>query len=197
MNHPTSNASGEPTRDEPTRDEPTPDEPTPGAPSHGVRPDASHRRSASLPARLLAAADWFNDALSAQMAAAGWPLLSRSQSLVFVSIDDHGTRPAELARRLGITRQSMQELLKKLVEHDLITIDVDPGDGRATIVRLAPRAHLLGRDAAIINAGIEAQLAERIGRDVLDQLRDALDRDWGAPPAVAPPPGEVLAARPS
>lgn len=143
---------------------------------------AAYRRGPSLPARLLAAADWFNDSLSTAMEAAGWPFLSRSQSLVFVSLDDDGTRPAELARRLGITRQSMQELLRKLRDHGLITIDVDPADGRATIVRLAPRAHILGRDAAVISARLEAELAERIGSDTVDQLRAALECDWGDPP---------------
>ena len=113
------------------------------------------------------------------MVAAGWPFLSRSQSLVFVSIDDEGTRPAELARRLGITRQSMQEVVKKLRDHDLVTVDVDPADGRATIVRLSDRAHLLGRDAAIISAGLERELAERIGDEALASLRGALERDWG------------------
>jgi DNA-binding MarR family transcriptional regulator len=145
----------------------------------GPPPD---RRTPSLPAQLLAAADWFNDGLAVAMAEAGWPFLSRSQSLVFVSIDDDGTRPAELARRLGITRQSMQELLVKLREHELVTVDVDPTDGRATIVRLAPRAHLLGRDAAIISAGLEAELAERIGADAVANLRAALAADWGPPP---------------
>jgi len=154
-------------------------------------PIAAYRRGPSLPARLLAAADWFNESLSTALGAAGWPLLNRSQSLVFISIDDEGTRPAELARRLGITRQSMQELLRKLRDHDLITIDVDPADGRATIVRLAPRAHLLGRDAAIISAQLETELARRIGAGTVAQLREALESDWGAPPSghdSDPPP---------
>jgi len=143
---------------------------------------AAHRRGPSLPARLLAAADWFNESLSTAMEAAGWPFLSRSQSLVFVSIDDDGTRPAELARRLGITRQSMQELLHKLRDHGLITIEVDPADGRATIVRLAARAHLLGRDAAIISGWLETELARRIGAATVAQLHAALESDWGEPP---------------
>jgi DNA-binding MarR family transcriptional regulator len=142
-------------------------------------------RALSLPGRLLAAAAWFDTALSARMAAAGWPLLSRSQSLVFVNIDDEGTRPAELARRLGITRQSMQEVVTKLRDHELVTVDVDPVDGRATIVRLSARAHLLGRDAAIINAELERELADRIGDSAVSSLRDALGRDWGHPPTNA------------
>ncbi len=149
------------------------------------------RRRLSLPSQLLAAADWFNDSLSTAMEEAGWPSLSKSQSLVFVSIDDEGTRPAELARRLGITRQSMQELLRRLVEHELVTIDIDPSDGRATIVRLAPRAHLLGRDAAVISAQIEAELSERIGADALTQLHAVLEQDWGSPPLIVAPAGGV------
>lgn len=162
-----------------------------GAPSA-----SAHRRGPTLPARLLAAADWFNDALIAGMGAAGWPLLSRTQSLVFVSIDDDGTRPAELARRLGITRQSMQELLKKLREHELVTVDVDPADGRATIVRLAPRAHLFGRDAAIVSGHVERELVARIGADAVDALRSVLAHDWGPPPAP-PTPDQIAHARTS
>jgi len=139
-----------------------------------------------MPAQLLAAAEWFNDALITRMEQAGWPLLSRSQSLLFVKIDDDGTRPAELARRLGITRQSMQELLTKLRVHDLVTVDVDPSDGRATIVRLAPRAQLFGRDAAMISAAIEAELVDRIGGGAVAGLREALSRDWGSAPVVGP-----------
>lgn len=139
-----------------------------------------------MPAQLLAAAEWFNDALITRMEHAGWPLLSRSQSLLFVKIDDDGTRPAELARRLGIARQSMQELLAKLRDHGLVTVDVDPSDGRATIVRLAPRAQLFGRDAAIISAALEAELADRIGDGAVAGLREALSRDWGDAPVARP-----------
>ena len=146
---------------------------------------AGRRHVPSMPAQLLGAAEWFNDALIARMEQAGWPLLSRSQSLLFVRIDDHGTRPAELARRLGITRQSMQELLAKLRDHGLVTVDVDPTDGRATIVRLAPRAQLFGRDAAMISASIEAELVVRIGDDAVAALRAALASDWGNPPVTA------------
>ena len=125
--------------------------------------DGPPTRRAGLPQLLLEAADWFNEALIAAMVVRGWPLLSRSQSLVFFSIDDEGTRPAELARRLGITRQSMQELLVKFREQDLVTVDVDPHDRRATIVRLAPRAQLLGFDAAMIAHQLEGLLEMRLG----------------------------------
>ncbi len=148
-------------------------------------PGAKPRGALSMPAQLLAAAEWFNEALITRMERAGWPLLSRSQSLLFVKIDDDGTRPAELARRLGITRQSMQELLAKLREHGLVTVVVDPTDGRATIVRLAPRAQLFGRDAAMISASIEAELAARIGEQAVAGLRAALAHDWGDPPTAA------------
>lgn len=106
---------------------------------------------------------------------------------MFVSIDDEGTRPAELARRLAITRQSMQQLLERLVENELVTIDVDPSDGRATIVRLAPRAPVLARDVGVVSAQIESHLSERIGADALAQLRAALELDWGESPVVGVP----------
>ncbi|CAN5730130.1 hypothetical protein BH18ACT2_BH18ACT2_24170 [soil metagenome] len=137
-----------------------------------------------LPLLLQSAADWFNDALIDAIEGRGWPRLSRSQSLVFVSIDPDGTRPAELARRLGITRQSMQELLVKLEEHELITVEPDRLDGRANVVRLAPRAAELGSDAAMVTAALERELADRIGRRDVGSLRRIVGRRWGPPPNV-------------
>jgi DNA-binding MarR family transcriptional regulator len=76
----------------------------------------------------------------------------------------------------------MQELVARLQAVGLVTVDADPHDRRATVVRLAPVAHHLGRDAGFVAAQIERILAERIGADGLEALRRALAADWGSPP---------------
>ena len=135
---------------------------------------------------LLRASDWFNDALLARLVDRGWPALNRSQSLTFANLDPHGSRPAELARRVGISRQSMQKLIEELVDHGLVTVAADPDDRRAKVVMLTPRGRRLTQSAADILQQIEAELADRVGHPTVSALRRALDADWGPPPVNGP-----------
>jgi DNA-binding MarR family transcriptional regulator len=132
---------------------------------------------------LLAAADWFNDAFVERLHAQGWPRLSRSQAMLLLRIDPGGNHPAELARRLEMTRQSMRELLQGLEAHGLVVHQPHPDDGRALLVTLSPRAHHLGMAAARVQLELDAELGHRIGAERVAQLRQILELDWGPPPS--------------
>jgi DNA-binding MarR family transcriptional regulator len=136
----------------------------------------------NLALALLKASDWFNDALLRRLHANGWPTVTRSHSLVFANLDPAGTRPAELARRLGITRQSMQKLLQAMVELDLVEVSVDDRDARATVVHLTAAGKVLMKSARRELALLERELARRIGMQNVDALRSVLALSWGDPP---------------
>lgn len=144
-----------------------------------------------LAAGLLLAADWFNDALLSRLSARGWPRLSRNQSQVFPLITrDGSTSPSDLARGLGITRQSAHALLGQLIDLGILAQSPDPLDGRRTTVHLTDRGHDLADDARAILADLEAALAARIGASAVDALASALAQDWGeAPHGRHPDPG--------
>lgn len=129
---------------------------------------------------LLRASDWFNDALLVRLETAGWPRLNRTQSLTFASLGPDGTRPADLARSVGISRQSMQTLLADLADHGLVEVTDDPADRRAKIVRVSDRGRHLASDASGILADLEGELAGRIGAPAVAALREVLDHEWGA-----------------
>jgi DNA-binding MarR family transcriptional regulator len=131
---------------------------------------------------LLRASDWFNESLVAELHRRGWPNLNRSQALTFASLDLGGTSPAELARRVGISRQSMQTLVGELAAHGLVEVVDHPTDGRAKLVRLTRLGRRLTGDAIAVLDGLDAELARRIGGDDVDRLRTALAADWGPPP---------------
>ncbi len=152
---------------------------------------ASPRPSANLAATLLHAADWFNDELLTRLAADGWPRLNRTHSLVFMYLGTGVHRPAELARRTGITRQSMQTLLAGLQHHGLVALDPDPVDGRGRRVRLTADGQRMTARAGQILRELEQALAERIGADAVAALRAALGRDWGPRPGAAVNPAAV------
>lgn len=135
-----------------------------------------------LAGRLLRASDWFNDALLDRLVARGWPRINRSQSLVFLHLGPGELRPAELARRVGISRQSMQLLLESLESAELVSERGHPDDRRAKLIALTERGHELAAVAARELRALERELARRIGADEVEALRRIMAADWGQPP---------------
>lgn len=137
----------------------------------------------ALALALLRAAQWFDDALRSQLAAGG-VAVSASQSHVFAALGPSGASVAQLARQVGVTRQSMHRTVGELVDLGLLEVVPDPADGRAVLVRHTRAGRALVRRAVSHLREIEAELAERIGADRVEGLRAALADDWGPPPTA-------------
>jgi len=138
----------------------------------------------NLAVGLLLASEWINDAMSEAMQAQGFARLTRSQAFVMGQLTFGPCRPAELARRLDISRQAVQQLLEPMVEMGLIEIHPDPVDRRATVVHPTEFAEEFGRTAAHELEQIEQILVTRIGQRDLESLRRIVDKGWGPlPPA--------------
>jgi DNA-binding MarR family transcriptional regulator len=61
----------------------------------------------------------------------------------------HGLRANELAELVGMSRPSMSRLMVRLERGGVAIAEVDPTDGRATIVRLTPLGLELVSDVTI------------------------------------------------
>jgi DNA-binding MarR family transcriptional regulator len=131
---------------------------------------------------LLEAFRWFDDALRTRLASSGVPQLTTSESMVFPYLDESGTRPALLAKRLGITRQSTQSLVRGLIQKGMVELVDDPNDGRAKQVVLTKLGRRTVPIALATFAELETELASRIGDRNAKQLRTALEADWGRTP---------------
>ena len=140
---------------------------------------AGRRLPPPLARLLLERFKWFESALLQRLEDAGYPGLGVSHSALFAALDRDGTRPAELARRLGVTRQSAHQTIHELVAMDLLELVADPEDGRASLARLTAA----GRDHVKVARGIfkdlEGVLEKRIGSKNVDALRRSLSMDWG------------------
>lgn len=133
--------------------------------------------SRSLPPlafQLLRTADWFDSNLRSALMAAGFPPLNQSHSRVFALLGRHDVTPSELARSIGMTRQSMQTLLRGLTADGLIMLTPDPTDNRRSNVRLTPRGEAMMRRARSELRRLESQLEHCIGGEAMDALRASL-----------------------
>lgn len=115
--------------------------------------------------------------LPPELSVAGFGVLNH-----FVRLNVEGQSPARLARAFQVTKGAMTYTLQKLEELGYVTIEPDPADARAKIVRLTKRGRR-ARDAAAarVTPGMLA-LLEAVGADefarvlpFLVKLRQILD----------------------
>ena len=134
---------------------------------------------------LLMSVYWFDEALQSALKAAGWPPVTRAQSLLFANISAGECRPIRLAANLGVSRQAVSQMIAELEERGLVRTESDPQDGRARIVSFAEPSTPLRSAAGAVLKDLEAELRLRIGDDAMRGLASALSADWGSPPIVA------------
>lgn len=141
-------------------------------------------RRPSLGWLLLQGARWFDDALIGALHAAGWPAITHSHSMLFPQLDPGGTTQSELARRLGVSRQAVHQLVSDLVSMGLIEVVHDPSSRRSKLVRLTRAGRTSVGTALAAFEVIEERLSARIGTRHVAALRGALEADWGTPPEI-------------
>ncbi|KUH37672.1 MULTISPECIES: MarR family winged helix-turn-helix transcriptional regulator [Streptomyces] len=137
----------------------------------------------NLPQLLGDARRWFEEGLSAAMQAAGATPVSPTQAWLFAVLDDQGTTVSELARRMGVTRQTAHQAVHSLLAAGLVEQVQDPASARQRLIRRTEEGVRAHRQAGIVLERLEEQLAERIGREAVDALRAALEAPWGRPPS--------------
>ncbi|MGW1944885.1 MarR family winged helix-turn-helix transcriptional regulator [Streptomyces sp. NPDC001940] len=141
---------------------------------------STHR---NLPQLLGDARCWFEEGLLAAMEAGGATPVSPTQAQLFAVLDDEGTTVSELARRMGVTRQTAHQAVHGLIAAGLLEQVPDPASARQRLIRRTPDGERAHRQAGVILERLEEQLAERIGRGTVDALRTALEAQWGQPPS--------------
>ena len=132
--------------------------------------DDGARPEIPLALLLLRASRWFDRRVIDGLEELGHPRLTAAQTLAFAHLDPEGTPPAELARRLGTTRQSTADLVAGLTRLGLLASEPDPGRTRGRLVVLTADGRSLAGDARELLAAEEERLpAARVRR-----LREAL-----------------------
>ena len=79
---------------------------------------------------------WFDSGLQSYLRARGWPTLTHSQSMVMINVVMGATRPVEIARNLGISRQAVHVTLAQIAQVGILRLQDDPTDRRTKIAVL-------------------------------------------------------------
>jgi DNA-binding MarR family transcriptional regulator len=125
--------------------------------------------------RLLNNAVWrFESRVLEFMSRSGHPEARISHISLTRNLDREGTRVSELARRAGMTKQAMGELVSQCGALKLVVTSVDPSDKRARVVRFTPEGlrWLEAFRRAVDRA--ESEMRDKVGALSMDVLRGAL-----------------------
>lgn len=106
----------------------------------------------------------------------GYAGLKNSHNAVFATLDPEGSRAADMAAQLGITRQSMGEIVRELVELGIVEMTPDPKDRRAKLVTWTRHGLDVARDGYQHILDVEDRCAQEIGTEEFSRLRETLVR---------------------
>lgn len=93
----------------------------------------------------------------------GYPFVRLAHNSVFGTLFGEGGRMSDMAARAGITKQSMGEVVRELVDHGVLEMTVDPDDRRAKLVTYT-------------DFGVEVTTG---GREYLERLEKLFAREFG------------------
>ena len=108
----------------------------------------------------------------------GRPDIKPSHNAVFASLGDDPRRAADLAASAGMTRQSMGELVRELVDLGILEMVPDPSDGRAKLVTFSAEGKKFASEGWRHLRAIEERLTAEFGEDY-EAARRVLERIAG------------------
>jgi len=127
-------------------------------------------------AMMRVALNWVLEQIYAGVAAAGYTDLSPAQVGMFRYPTSDGLRPSELAQRLRVTKQSVNDLLRGVERLDYLELVPDPADGRARIIRLTARGRQLEEVVHHSAGAAEARIATLLGAAAFGEFHSTLER---------------------
>jgi DNA-binding MarR family transcriptional regulator len=121
---------------------------------------------------------------------AGYTDFTLAQARIVARIGPEGTRLSDLAEQAQVAKQTATVLVDRLEHAGYVERTVDPTDGRARLVRIAPRGAEVVPIARAEEARIEAEWTNHLGERRMRQLREALTvlRDITDPYQASSPP---------
>lgn len=118
---------------------------------------------------------WVRDQMYAGVVAAGYDDLNAAHVGLWRYPGLDGLRPSELADHVGITKQSVNDLLGHLERQGYLDRVPDAADGRARVIRLTSKGRRLEQTIYAQARAAQTRIAEILGPRRFDQLHSSLE----------------------
>jgi len=126
-------------------------------------------------AQLRAVWQWLRDQMYAGVVAAGYDDLNPAHVGLWRYPGLEGLRPSQLADRVEITKQSVNDLLGHLEQHGYLERLPDSADGRARVIRLTSKGRRLEETIYAEAGAAQLRIAEILGPRRFAQLHSSLE----------------------
>ena len=104
------------------------------------------------------------------------PRFTVAHTRVLPHLAEGGVRPRELARRMGMSKQSVNQLLNDLESMGIVRREKDPEDGRGRLIVVTSE----GRDSMSLGMdvlrGLETEISEEISPAEVEKVKAGLER---------------------
>jgi DNA-binding MarR family transcriptional regulator len=118
---------------------------------------------------------WVRDEMYAGVVAAGYDDLNAAHVALWRYPGLDGLRPSQLADHVGITKQSVNDLLGHLEGQGYLRRVPDPADGRARVIRLTSKGRRLAETIHGEARAAQLRIAEILGPRRYAQLNSSLE----------------------
>lgn len=129
---------------------------------------------------LLSRSDWMERRLFDGAARNGYGDLTPAMSRLCAHLAGRPLSLSELARRLTVSRQAVHKLATETANLGYVELVDSEQDARVKLLRFTPKGRDMADSARRELEAIEAQLAEQIGVDNMDALKNLLAMPWAA-----------------
>jgi DNA-binding MarR family transcriptional regulator len=116
----------------------------------------------------------WRDRLHAEMVRRGHAWYGDARGAVAAHLPPNGLAQSELVRRMGTTKQAVQQLLDGLQADGIVTREPDPNDRRSRRILYTARGLAAQRDAVAVKQTIESEYRARLGEASFRSLRSSL-----------------------
>jgi DNA-binding MarR family transcriptional regulator len=106
---------------------------------------------------------------------------SRAEGLVVASILLNYSRPSDISRQLGVSRQAIHVTIQQMKKKGIVDLVPDPHDGRIKQVVLTDLAKQMNDDGIVAMNLLWKELGKRLGHINLVRAAKVLRADWGPP----------------
>jgi len=126
-----------------------------------------------------AAQSWFETGLMPYLHKHGGESLGYADLKLLANLDCGTTYASELSRRMGVSRQAVNKLIKNLVEARLVRLEAVPGKRNTKWIVITESGRKTIMDIVAELNRMESLLKGRVGAARIAELRAALEADWG------------------
>lgn len=103
------------------------------------------------------------------------PRFTLAHTTIMPHLDLEGTRPSELARRMGTSKQAVGQLVNDLEKLGVMERVPDPSDGRARLVMFTDHGLRLMVQGLGVLKQVEGEVTDSLGAEMVEQLKQSLE----------------------